>query len=98
MERQAQKAVAISNAKQAGLALLMYSQDYDETLPTGDDINTKLAPYLKNTDPLDGFSYTYPGGKLGDIANPSETVLGIVSGPGGHAIVYADGHVRWKDD
>jgi hypothetical protein len=98
MERQAKKAVAISNAKQAGLALLLYAQDFEETLPTGDDINSKLAPYLKNTDPLDGFSYTYPGGKLGDIANPSEAVLGSVSGPGGRAIIYADGHVKWQND
>jgi len=34
----------------------MYAQDYDETLPSGDDINNKLSSYLSpNGDLFDGF-------------------------------------------
>lgn len=91
---QALRATAMSNAKQAGLALIMYSQDYDEVLPPSGDV---VSPYLKNDDILDGLNYTYGGGPFKDIENPSQTTLGIFPGPGGIAVIYADGHVKWKD-
>lgn len=92
------KAVAISNAKQAGTGLMMYAQDYDEVLPTPDGIKDKVMPYVKNEAILDGLVYTYPGGKLADIDKPAETLMGYVLGPGGRANIYVDGHVKWKDD
>lgn len=93
------KAVAISNAKQAGLALIMYSQDYDEILPAANDrLGDQIFPYLKNSEITDGLNYTYSGGPLANIQNPSTTVLGTYPGPGGAAIIYADGHVVWKDN
>lgn len=98
MQRAAQKAVLISNAKQLGLSLMMYAQDNDEKFPTGEDINNKISAYLMNASLFDGFTYTYEGGPLSEIPNPSETILGHVSGAGGRAIIYADGHVRWQDD
>jgi hypothetical protein len=97
--RQAQKMAAISHAKQVGLALLMYSQDYDEQLPAqGQDVNGLIQPYLQNADALQGFSYSFPGGTLGSIADPANTILGVVQGPGGVAVIYVDGHVIWKPD
>jgi hypothetical protein len=90
--------VVLSNAKQLGLAALMYAQDYDEVLPTGDGINGKLAPYLKNESLFDGFTYTFGGGSLSGIDKPAETELGFVTGPGGRAIIFIDGHVKWKPD
>lgn len=96
---QALRAVAISNAKQAGLALIMYSLDYDEILPAASDrLGDMILPYLKNSDIADGLNYTYGGGPLAGIQNPSATVLGTYPGPGGAAIIYADGHVVWKDN
>ncbi len=94
----ADRQVAVSNAKQAGLALAMYAQDYDEKFPTGDDFNNKIFPYIKNQDILNSFTYTYGGGLLSAISNPTETELGYVNGPGGKAIVYADGHAKWKSN
>ncbi len=92
------KQVAMSNARQAGLGLMMYAQDYDETFPDADGIKDKVLPYVKNEAIFDGFNYTYPGGKLADIDKPAETLLGFVAGPGGRANIYADGHVKWADE
>jgi hypothetical protein len=100
----AQQAVAMSNAKQLGVALMMYAQDYDETLPPADGmIKDTLLPYLKNPslfqDPAtgnDAFVYTYAGGKLSGIQDPSTTQLGYLAGGAGRAIIYADGHVKWE--
>ncbi len=95
----ARKAQAISNAKQIALAAQMYAQDHDENLPSGGgDIKGLLAPYLKNPSLLENLVYTHGGGPLAAIERPAETELGYVRGPGGRAILYADGHVKWKDD
>jgi hypothetical protein len=96
--RAALRALALNNAKQAGLGLIMYAQDYDEVLPSPDGIKDKILPYIKEGSVMESFTYTYGGGKLADIEKPAETVLGYVLGPGGRAIVYADGHAKWQDD
>lgn len=90
------KAVVMSNAKQLGLGLIMYAEDYDESFPTpSDSLQNDLTPYLRNNDLYDGFNYTYGGGRLADITNPAQTELGTVDGPDGQAVIFADGHVRW---
>ena len=76
------------NGKQLGLAALMYAQDYDEVLPTPDNINTKLEPYLKNSALFEGFSYTFGGGPLSGGTTPTtlyDSGQGV-SNPGGLAI------------
>lgn len=88
---------AISNAKQVGLALIMYASDNDDFMPIG-DIKEAVMPYCKNEELLNGFIYTYQGGNLADIKDPANTPLGFIKGPGGTATVYADGSVRWKED
>jgi hypothetical protein len=98
MQDAARRMVVLNNAKQVGLGLIMYAQDYDEKYPSGDGINDKLSPYLKNGDVMQGFVYTYGGGPLSGIQNPAEQELGYVNGPGGRAIIYSDGHVKWKNN
>jgi hypothetical protein len=98
MQEEARRAIALSNGKQLGLAVLMYSQDYDEVLPSPEGINDRLLPYLKNISLFDGFNYTFPGGPLANVAKPAETELGWVNGPGGRAIIFVDGHVVWRPD
>lgn len=94
----ARRQVALSNAKQLGLAAIMYAQDNKEVLPGPDGVQANISPYLKNDSLFEGFTYTYPGGSLADIAAPAETILGYVSAPGGRAVLYADGHVKWSNE
>ena len=81
-----------------GLAVLMYTQDYDEVYPTGDDFANKLNPYAKDESIFQDFTYNQPATALKDVSAPADTMMGYVPGPGGRAIVYADGHVKWKPD
>jgi hypothetical protein len=95
---QAQQAVALSNARQVGLALMMYAQDHDEALPVAGELRSGLAPYLKNGDFVEGFVFTYLGGKLNEVQSPRQTELGYVTAPGGRVVVYADGHAGVKKE
>lgn len=95
----AERARVMSNAKQCGLALLMYASDMDDTLPSNTaDVANLMYPYTKNRDLTNGFVYTYGGGLMTDIKNPAETIMGYMPGPGGKAVVYTDGHVKWQPD
>ncbi|MBC8134282.1 MAG: DUF1559 domain-containing protein, partial [Fibrella sp.] len=68
----ARAASCLSNFKQIGLAILQYTQDYDETYPLGtrgDEVewSTVLQPYIKNgikggSAPISTESYNYSGG------------------------------------
>ncbi|WP_395139550.1 hypothetical protein, partial [Armatimonas sp.] len=92
------KQLAISNAKQAGLGLLMYAQDYDENFPHDPaSVKDAILPYIKNNDVLADFVYTYSGPtNLSKIEKPSDTPLGYIPSPGGRALIFADGHVKWE--
>jgi len=74
---------ALSNIKQLGLGVLMYSQDYDELFPTGlqqswwDNTWYRVtAPYVKNvdifrsaSDPIGTSSVTWAGPRLTVVSN-----------------------------
>lgn len=91
----AAKARAISNAKQSALALLMYASDMDDVLPGAEGWEDKVMPYCLNRDMLKSFNYTFKGGDINSVDSPATTELGFVMGPGGRAVAYADGHVKW---
>lgn len=91
-----EKAAAISNAKQAALALIMYAHDYDDVLPSnGSGWRDNVMPYIKSQQVINTFNYTYSGGLLTSLSNPAGFPIGYVDGPNGHAVAYADGHVVW---
>lgn len=93
------RAKAISEAKQVALALLMYSNDFDDSLPgSGPDWRERVMPYLRNADILARFNYTFTGGDLTKIDRPEEQELGFIPCPGGRAVAYADGHVKFVPD
>ena len=100
MRQKATQEQVMVNAKQIGLGLLMYSQDYDENLPNDPGaIKDTVFPYIKNADVFNGFQYTYTGApSVGKIDSPASTKLGYVQGPGGRAVIYADGHVKWEPE
>lgn len=89
------KAQVVSDAKQAALGLLMYSADMDDNLPGLGNLDA-LDPYLKGLSVLDDFNYTPPTDLLvTHIAEPANTQIGYIEGPGGRAVAYSDGHVKW---
>lgn len=92
----AERARALSEAKQIGLGAHMFAADNDDRLPSRDEFaNGALAPYLKNNGFFEGFTYTLNGGLMKDVKNPSGTMLGYKPVAGGFAIVFADGHAKW---
>src|SRR5947209_8324637 len=53
----ARQAVCLSNMKQLGTGLMIYAQDWDETLPINDYIGNGLAPLIGWRDPRAGDSW-----------------------------------------
>lgn len=87
---------AMSNAKQAAIAILLYAADYDGKSPSANRWKNDLMPYLKNSEVLKDFLLMMPGVNIEKIQKPAETVLGMITTNHGTAIAYADGHVVWK--
>lgn len=86
----AQMTSCLSNMKQICLGALMYAQDWDEMLP-GENWVDDLQPYLKNTQiyicpsrPWLAVGYALneqiAGAAMGDIVNPSQTILFFEAG------------------
>lgn len=95
----------MSNAKQIGLAMMMFAMDNGEKYPAGGDVAQTVGAYLRNSDVFNnpatgerGFTYSLHGEALSGIEAPSTTPMGYLNGPGGKAVVFADGHVKWIND
>jgi prepilin-type N-terminal cleavage/methylation domain-containing protein/prepilin-type processing-associated H-X9-DG protein len=83
----ARQAVCLSNMKQLGTGLMMYAQDWDETLPINDYIGNGLAPLIGWRDPRAGDSWCsgiYPYVKNAQVYVCPE------------AVVYSDPTVPWR--
>ena len=92
----ARRTLLMSNARQLGTGLLIYAEEHDEQLPAaGADLHTLLLPTIKHASLFEDFTYTYAGGKLADIPEPANTVLGYTPAPGGRVWLYVDGHVKF---
>jgi len=91
---------ALSYGKQAAIASLIYAADYDDSLPiSGGQATDAVAPYIKDTSILERVVWTnLTGQNVAKIENPAEYQLGYVPGPGGRAVIYADGHIKWVPD
>jgi hypothetical protein len=100
------QAEAVSRAKQIGLAFSMYAQDYDQVFPpAGEKITDIVLPYVKNPEVFVApgqdsgrFLYMLDASPLATIKDPSTTILGYLPAPGGRAVIYVDGHVKWEAD
>jgi hypothetical protein len=98
----------LSNLKQINLGLLMYVQDYDETLPpmkTTAKTQFLLNPYLKNnslfTCPATGAAYklntALSSKKMATISAPATVPTFYDAKPhadGKYRVGYLDGHVK----
>jgi hypothetical protein len=91
-----EKAEAVNIAKQVGLALSIYSTDYDDEFPPNTNWQEITNPYIKDMSMLRVFNYTFAGGQLPPGTDPSKFEIGFMTGPGGRAVVYADGSVKWE--
>ena len=88
----------LSKAKQVGLGFLIYAADCDDILPGPEGWEVKIFPYVKSRDLMNDFNYTFRGGDVNLVKDPSSTELGFVVGPGGRAVVYLDGSAKWIQD
>lgn len=101
-------AESVVNLKQLGLALIQYTQDYDEALPPMKKYAKTqeiLLPYIKDvsvfTNPITKEPYqanpVISGVSLAKIENPSETVAfyeGSPAADGTRGVCFLDGHVK----
>ena len=94
----AAKTKAMLDAKNTALSLIIYASDMDDVLPGAEGWEAKVKPYCKDEALVRNFNYTYRGGNMASIENPSTTELGFTVGPGGRAVAYCDGHVKWIPD
>ena len=89
----------LSNAKQLALGILMFAADHDGELPYSGSFQTDVFPYVKTNSLFEGFVYTYSGGALYDLEDPTYTEFGYILVDGGRVVAYADGRVKFiKDD
>jgi hypothetical protein len=86
----------LSRAKQVVTAMIMYGADNNNQWPANANWQDAADSYLKNRSLFEGFNYTFAGGALPAGSDPSKFSIGFASGPGGRAVVYADGSVRWE--
>ena len=104
----ARNAQSLSNLKQLGTALMMYTQDYDEKFPpmkTADSAKKAVGPYIRDpsvfTNPLTGKPYLpngwLSGKSLASFASPAVIVGFYEDAPapdGTRAAAFADGHAK----
>ncbi len=88
--------LAMSQAKQVAIAMIMFANDNNDNLPNIAGWSTSIAAYLNKGDLTSGFIYAYRGTTdMTAIAEPASTILGYVQTPTGRAVAYTDGHVKW---
>ena len=96
-----EKGILLANARQIGLAMHMYAQDWDGEFPPADRFMKALGPYMGRQDIFfrpgtdqNVFQY-FPQTNMSDISSPSDTPIGIFDiGYGWKIVLYADGHVK----
>ncbi|HEX5322505.1 MAG TPA: hypothetical protein VFW40_01880, partial [Capsulimonadaceae bacterium] len=98
-----QRLLASENAKQLGLAIIQYAQDYDEHFPAGDGFPGSITPYLRPDMTVDlpniaPFKYLPPADlSLAAAESPATTPIGTYDLPCATVTVYMDGHVSSVD-
>lgn len=92
--REEYKQKALRTSKQIGIALHIYSADYDDFLPPNANWKDNIQPYLNDRDMVAQFVYLGDGlatSSYDDLTQP----LGYIDTPYGRAIVRVDASARW---
>lgn len=92
------KQAVITQSKYVALSVILFAADHDDRLPSPEMFQDRVMPYLKDRNMIHGFVYTFSGGSLSAIPDPATTQIGFVPGPGGRAVAFADGSVKWIPD
>lgn len=99
------KAVALANVKQLGLATMMYAADFDDVIPYAQSQETACSvifPYIKNKKVYESpsgsgrfqFNLKVGGVNMADLVSPSESLMWIEPVKNEPAVAYMDGHAK----
>ena len=80
-----------------GQAVRMWSAAHKGMLPMPEQALAALQSLMPSESLYAGFRYVWTGGALPANARPTETVVAEIIGPGGKAVIFADGHSAWKN-
>ena len=94
-----EQALAVSNLKQVGLALIQYMQGNDEKYPLADGWIKTIMPFAHTTDifQVDGHAIVYvqpPGISLASVESPADTENAYTDLPCARVVLFCDGHVK----
>lgn len=99
LEKQAAVDKTVDAARELAQAILMEADTWRRPLPkTQKELERRLRRTVRKGGAFQGFTYTYRRAKLPPARLRARTQLGFVVGPGGRAILYADGDTRWQPD
>jgi hypothetical protein len=96
-EKEYTKQLTISQAKQMGVGISIYSSDYDDILPRSSDWADCVMPYVKSEELFQNFKYLLDGQEISKLGDPRQIALGQIETPYGTATVFLDLNVIWKD-
>ncbi|ARU43633.1 hypothetical protein CCB81_05465 [Armatimonadetes bacterium Uphvl-Ar2] len=85
---------AMNMAKQAGVALNIFSADNEDRLPENAGWREAAGPYLKNDSILGRVTYLGNGERLTEVQD-LQGVVGFIDTPYGRANISYDSSVRW---
>ena len=85
---------AMNMAKQAGVALNIFSADNEDRLPENAGWREAAGPYLKNDSILARVTYLGNGERLTEVQD-LQGVVGFIDTPYGRANISYDSSVRW---
>lgn len=86
---------AIEEARQLGLAIAFLGAENDNLLPPPTTFREEVRGYLEDDRVLERFVYTFPGGRVSELREPSQMEIGFIPLKAGRVVLYADNSVKW---
>jgi hypothetical protein len=87
--------LAIEEAREVGLALAILGSENENLLPPPSTFRDEVSGYLEDSRILERFVYTFPGGRVSELREPSKMELGFIPLKDGRVVLYADNSVKW---
>lgn len=101
LDEEEEKNLLLNQAKQIGVAAMMFASDNDDQFPSGDDFASQMGLYARNTNIFNrpgtdqiAFQY-FPLGSMAAIDNAANSIMGIFDvGYSWQVVLYSDGHAK----